>query len=70
MTINDTDKSREQRARRQLRQQGYALRKSRVRNWNIDNLGGYMVIEANRNLIVAGQRFDMSLDDVEHFIRE
>ncbi len=44
--------------------------KSHVRNWNIDNLGGQLVIKPNRNLIVAGQQFDMCLDDVEHFIHE
>jgi hypothetical protein len=35
-----------------------------------DNFGEYMLIDAARNLIVLGQRFDATLDDIEAFLTE
>lgn len=32
---------------------------------DIDNYGGYMVVDANTSMIVAGERFDLSLEDME-----
>lgn len=67
MTIQ-TDKIRENKARRKLNKSGYVLRKSRVRNTNIDNYGGYMIVDAFFNAIVSGERFNLDIDDVERFI--
>jgi hypothetical protein len=47
---------------------GYLLRKSR-RAISVDNHGSYMVIEASRNLIVLGSRFDATLDEIEEWLR-
>jgi hypothetical protein len=58
----------ESKARRELKKLGYQLKKSRVRNTNLDNWGGYMIIEPNMNSVVAGERFDMSLEEVGAFI--
>jgi hypothetical protein len=33
-----------------------------------NNLGEYMLLDAARNLIVLGQRFDATLDDIEAFL--
>ncbi len=73
-------KSREDRARRELRKQGFRLKKSRTNGFvyrngvyqgqNADDHGGYTIIEASTNLIVAGERFDLSLEDVERWAKE
>ena len=60
--------NRERMLRRKLQKQGYALCKSKAQD--INNLGGYMIIDAFRNVIEAGERYDLSLDDVERFINE
>ena len=63
-----SEKNLESRLRKKLAKQGYALRKSRVKNINADNLGGYMILLAYCNGVIAGQRFSMSLDDVEQYV--
>lgn len=60
--------NKERMLRRKLQKLGYALRKSKAQD--INNLGGYMIIDPDRNVIEAGERFDLSLDDVERFIDE
>lgn len=60
-----TEKSRENKARRNLAKQGYMLRKARGK-LNIDNMGGYMIADTN-GCIVAGERFNLSLEDIEKF---
>jgi len=59
---------REAAVRRALRPEGQALRKSRARNWTLDNQGGYMIVDADRNFIVAGEKYDLTLDDVERWV--
>ena len=61
------EQRREARLRRLARRGGYSLRKSRA-GFSIDNLGDYMIVDDNLNAIVAGERFDMSLDDVEEWL--
>lgn len=60
-------KCREDKVRRQLAKQGLTLRKSRVSTFSADNQGGYMIIDSQFNRIEAGERFDMTLEDVEAF---
>lgn len=60
-----------------LTRQGYKLQKSRTdgcihvngvfEGLNADNLGGYRLIDAHTNCIVAGERFDMDLEAVERW---
>ena len=61
-----SEKVRENRIRRAAHREGMIIRKSRGM-YSCDNLGGYMVINAYTNSIVAGPRFDMFLDDLEEF---
>jgi hypothetical protein len=63
-------KRREDRLRRFARRQGLALRKSRVRRPHLDDHGGYRIIDADRNYIVAGEKFNLTLDDVDDYLRE
>ena len=62
-------KSRESAVRRKLKQQGYKLRKSR-NGYSGDNLGGYMIVSVLHNIIEAGERYDLSLADVEKWANE
>lgn len=60
-------KRREDRVRRRLAKQGLALRKSRVSTPLVNDQGGYMIVDTQFNRIEAGERFDMSLEEVEAF---
>lgn len=60
----------ERQIRRALSKAGYALRKSRIRNINADNLGGYMVVDATSNYVVAGARYDLTLEDVAEWLKQ
>jgi hypothetical protein len=63
-----SEASREQRARRRLKPFGYFLRKSRFRNPElVAYYGGYRIVSEN-NVVVAGERFDLTLDDVERWM--
>lgn len=59
--------SREQRARRRLREQDCILKKSRVKNIHHDNMGGYMILNMD-NTVVLGGRYELSLDAVESYL--
>lgn len=73
-------KKREDKARRQLVRQGYKLQKSRTngsvyangiyQGENMDDRGGYRIVDAGTNTVITGERFDLSLDDVEQFAKE
>ena len=61
-----SDKVRENRIRRAAAREGLVIRKSRA-NYSGDNLGGYMVINSYFNSIEAGEKFNMSLEDLEEY---
>lgn len=63
------EKTQESRIRRLARRHGYLVRKSRARKYvpTMNDFGEYMLIEPNRNLVVLGERFNASLDDIETF---
>ncbi len=48
---------------------GFTLRKSRVRYVSHDNRGGYRLVDPFINTIVAGEHFDLSLHNVEEWLR-
>ena len=52
--------------RRVAQQQGYTLKKSRAKE-SLDNRGGYMIVDEN-NAIIAGERYDMSIEDVADYL--
>jgi hypothetical protein len=55
------------RARRAARRAGLEARRSRLRVGAPDNFGGYTLIDPFRNAIVAGERFDLTPQDVIEF---
>lgn len=62
------DKVYENRLRRKAARLGLALRKSRARRLYLNNQGGYRIVDPYHNFIVAGERFDLSLEEVEAFL--
>ena len=58
----------EEQIRRALKKDGYALRKSRS-TINADNLGGYMIVDIASNAVVAGPRYELSLEDVAEWMK-
>ena len=51
-------------ARRAAKRVGLQARKSRSRTISVDNRGAFMLIDPMHNAVVAGERFDMSAQDV------
>lgn len=51
-----------------LAKKGYMLKKSRVKETNADNQGGYMIVFISNNGVAAGSRFELTLEDVETFL--
>jgi hypothetical protein len=64
------DKARENRIRRRAQRLGFALRKSRARYLHMDDFGEYQLIDPDRTAIVWGEKFDLSLEDVERYLDE
>jgi hypothetical protein len=62
------EQRREARLRRLARSGGYSLHKSRA-SISVDNLGDFMIVNDDMNAVVAGERFDLTLDDVEEWLR-
>ena len=62
------EKSRELSLRRKAGRLGYSLRRSR-KQLSVDNDGGYMLVDIESNSVAAGSRFELSLDDVEAFLK-
>lgn len=53
--------------RARARARGYFIHKSRDRSIHSNNHGEYMLVEADRNIVILGERFNASLDEIsEH----
>ena len=61
--------AKEQRIRRKARRLGYCISKSRAMI-SLDNLGGYMLIDADSNFVVSGARHDLTLDDLDEMLSQ
>jgi hypothetical protein len=64
------NKVRENKLRRKAKRLGLFLKKSRAKYTSVDNWGGYMILDLYHNTIDYGERFDLSLDDVEKYLSE
>jgi hypothetical protein len=53
--------------RARAKRNGYRLCKSR-RNIDLDNFGGYTLLDASQNFVVRGSRFDATLEDIADFL--
>ena len=63
-----TKGSTENALRKRLSRAGYKLTKSRKAQ-SIDNFGEYMLIDAATNIVVAGSRYDLTLEQAEDFVK-
>lgn len=63
------EKALEQRARRAAKRIGLVAKKSRKGIGSVDNYGGFMLVDSD-NWIVAGQRCDLSAEDVIEYCTE
>lgn len=59
-----SSKALEARARRAAARAGLVARKSRWRLNSPDNLGQFMLVDPDMNFIVAGERYDMTAEEV------
>ena len=55
-------------ARSAARRVGLLVRRSR-RQLSIDNRGGYMVVDPYLNMILAGEKYELTAEDVLEFCR-
>ena len=60
----------EQDARSRLAKLGLKLKKSGVKETQMNDFGGYQIIEPRSGITINGARFEMSLEDVFYFIAE
>jgi hypothetical protein len=60
----------ESQARRAAKRVGLQARKSRRRINTSDNRGGFQILDPQRNWIVAGEKLNLSADDVVEFCAE
>jgi hypothetical protein len=67
-TDDTTEKVRENRLRRMAQRQGLVLQKSRRRDPRAIDYGRWLIVDPNRNAIVAGEPGHWTLDDVERFL--
>jgi hypothetical protein len=54
------------RARAETR--GYSIHKSRDRSIHGNNLGEYMLVDAERNAVILGDRYNASLDEIADYL--
>jgi|AGTN01.3.fsa_nt_gi hypothetical protein len=64
------EKVRENRLRRQAKRLGFIIEKSRGKLWSIDNHLGYMVRDSYSGNIVTGERYNLSLDEVDKWLND
>jgi hypothetical protein len=64
------DKSREVKMRRQATRLGLILRKSRARRWSLINHLGYTIEDDGSNTTITSEKYDLTLDDVEIFLKD
>lgn len=55
--------------RRLAKRKGYALRKSRTCAIHANDLGDYMLVNLEYNVVALGGNFEASLDDVAEFLK-
>ncbi|MGH8160946.1 MAG: hypothetical protein ACRESR_02115 [Gammaproteobacteria bacterium] len=54
-------------ARRIARRVGLVARKSRWRKYSCDNFGDFMLVDPEYNACIAGDRFDMTAEEVVEY---
>lgn len=60
----------ENRLRRQAKRLGLIIKKSRGKKWKYDNQLGYMILDIQYNAVIAGDKFDLTFDEVEEWLND
>ena len=66
--LTAAEKTRENKLRRQAKRLDLVIHKSRVREFHVDDHGGYRIVDRNR--LVHGQRYELDLEDVAEYLAE
>ena len=66
--MSASELTQENRVRRLAASRGYRVEISR-QQLQRDNAGRFQLIESDRNMVVLGERFDASLDDIEAYLK-
>jgi len=61
-------KTRENLYRRQADRLGLFIKKSKVMLVHVDNLGGYRITDQEKKVVLAGQKFELTLDEVKAWL--
>jgi hypothetical protein len=64
---NTENKVYENKLRRWAKRLGLELRKSRARLFNINDQGGYQLVN-RQNVIMAGERMELTLEDIKEIL--
>lgn len=64
------NKVKENYLRRQAKRLGLHLKKSRAKKWSYDDQCKYQIIDPYYNFIKWGEKFDLSIDDVEEILNK
>jgi len=65
-----SEKAKENRLRRTAKKLGLCVRKSRARTITPDNHGGYIVIDPQYNIALAGWNYDLDIDGLEEWLND
>lgn len=70
--MNDPESpaARKRKARRHLQRLGYDLRKSRKKAITSDDKGLYQIVSRGTGEVIAGEKFDLTLEEIETFYKE
>jgi hypothetical protein len=68
-TMSASELTQENRVRRLAAQHGYRVEVSRQQHQR-DEGGQFQLVESDRNVVVLGERFDASLDDIEAYLKK
>lgn len=66
--METSEKVFENKLRRHCKKLGIAMHKSHKAE-SLDNLGEYMLTDIYTNSVVAGSRFDMSMEEIQHYLK-
>jgi hypothetical protein len=65
-----SDKAIENYYRRLAKRLNLILEKSRARNWGIDNKQGWRIKDPKGNVIIAGHKWDLSIEEAAQVLKD
>jgi hypothetical protein len=56
--------------RRLAKRLNLKLEKSNTRNWSIDNRLGWRIVDLKNNVVIAGQKWDLTIDEAAQVLED